>query len=317
MNPVTLKVSTNSIYSHSISKVEASAPSPFSIKLSTGVILSLARGRQEKGVISATSDGDIFVIRFEVLDWIVERPISTRESSDKNMPGYRYGMRYYPFISSYIQFDLNVNNGSLHCLILEIPDEFRVIWYAASVRDPDGEPFGIDHSYSRDISTYIFTKDEMGPEGEYKIFIPVRTGATEILKIVSFSMFYYFLALIGVALASFSAKSSILIASIATAWVFMLRRWGNSNLPQRNTILTHIYIGAGGFLLFWGAMWEILSLTALAFAIPILILYLLAGKALRLFNLEGYLPAYIVRYWSRQIVKADTQQRQISGRERF
>jgi hypothetical protein len=311
-NLLSVRLSTNSIYAHSIIVFKAISQEEFSVEFSSGKILSVLLGRVEETFrIFSVKNGDQHVIEIEILNWINEKVVNRNKPAGKSNPENRYGMRYYPFVSSMIEGGFKVNGGNLIAIILDIPDKFRIIWYGAEIKDPNGVRSEIDHSYGKDISTYIFqwNGDTIG-KGYFEIKLPVRIGASSILNLVNFPLFYLILALIGVSLASLADKPSYLVAAIATSWVFMLRRWRSSNLPQRNTILTHGYIIAGTIVLLWGIAWKWLQLHALFFTVPIIVLFFLLQKALRKYGLEGELPDYIASYWSNKIKIADKKQRE-------
>lgn len=313
-NPISIKLSINSIYAHSIVTFKATAQEEFSINFKNGSLLSVTSGKTDaEGNIGSTEDGKKQVIEVELLNLVREKVVDDEKKSGKNCPENRYGMRYYPFVSSFLNGAFEVKDGLVNNILLSLPDEFRVIWYKAELYNPDNAKSSIEHSYAKDISTYIFQWDEPAKKnGLYKIKIPVRIGAASILNLVNFPVFYLLLAFLGVALASLSDKPSYLVAAIAASWVFMLRRWGSSNLPQRNTILTHGYIVSGIALLVWGALLKAFQLKSLVLIIPIIFLYILLQKSIRLYGLEGRLPSYVTKYWSGKIKKADTIQKEVS-----
>lgn len=314
-NLLSIRLSANSIYVHSIIVFRAIAQEEFSIEFSGGNILSVLSGRTENLFqICSVKNGDQHIIEVEILNWISEKVVNHSDPTGKNNPENRYGMRYYPFVSSLIEGGFKINGGDLTVIMLDIPDEFRIIWYGAEIKNPNGVRSEIDHSYNKDISTYIFQWNDntVGDDDDYyEIKIPIRIGASSIFHLVNFSLFYLLLALIGVSFASLADKPSYLVAAITASWVFMLRRWGSSNLPQRNTILTHGYIIAGIILLIWGIVWKCLQLRALVFTVPAIILFVLLQKAIKKYGVEGELPDYIASYWSNKIKKADKKQRDI------
>ena len=131
-----------------------------------------------------------------------------------------------------------------------------------------------------------------------------------LLKLVQFPVMYWVLALVGVALASLQEHIGLMTAAIVAAVTFMVRQWSGSNLPQRNTFLTHAhaYLCAAVALMTWGVYWRLFQFWALLLVIPAIALIRVVQRASTLYSLEGAIPESLSRYWSRNVARADHEQ---------
>jgi len=310
---ITVHINTDSIYEHSSVAITLKAESPFSAQLS-GEIIAISSGKRnpKQSVIHATKRDDSYEIKVELLHWLTERTV---RHSDGAVPHNKYGMRFYPFVSSFVSGTITTYELPINVIILELPDDYRLIWYGAKVSSPNGKTAKLDHAYGPQRSKYLFTwPEENNLKGEYGIKIPVRLGGSMILRLVEFPIFYWFLALVGVAIAARQNNPSILIAAVVGVWTFMLRQWGASNLPQRTTILTRGYILAGTFVLLWALVWWNSQSLGFILSVPVLVLTLLIYRSLSKFGYEGLLPPKIEKYWSKQIAKIDKKQSSVWSR---
>jgi hypothetical protein len=308
-----MNIKLQSIYSFNLIQIKLSGAEKFDFKFDNGTIVNIEKGlKTQENLLVAVEDGSIYSIEFEILDWVKEKPISeTNLISNKNNPQNYYGMRYYPFISSNIQSNFTIYNGTLNSIVLNTPNDFRLIWYGAKITDLNNNPASINHSYSNDASNYIFLWEnaQCSNESSYEMKLPIRMSGEKILKLVHFPILYWILALFIVSIAAFQDKPSILAAAIAGSWTFMLRQWTNSNTPQRNSILTFGYTIAGLFLLFWGLVFKFFELKGLFLIIPVLLIYKLINFSIKEYGLKGILPKMITNYWSKKIMEIDNEQK--------
>ena len=305
---ISLLIKADSIYQDSIVEISATATKQFKIAFQ-GKILNIIFGtltdKQNSEVVAIEKDG-IYIVSLQIAGWFSEREVY---KTDETGPHTKYGMRFFPFISSFLLGEFNTSNLSINSVILDLPDEFRLIWYGAEILNPNNVKGELKHSKGKDRSKYYFLWNGVNDQaGRYKFKIPVRIGGTELLRLTYFPAYYYILALCAVTLSAFADKISILIAAIAGTWTFMLRHWGRSNLPQRNTLLTHLYVIAGIYIFIWGFAWKRFHFWASFLIIPTVIFLMLFFRSLRKFNLEGILPSIIRKYWSHQIKKIDQKQ---------
>lgn len=315
---VIVYISADSIYKHSIVEITFKASVPFSIA-SSGKVLTINCGNKtENGMIEAIQKDEIYLIEFEALDWFQERNTNNLRTVG---PHNSYGMRFYPFVSSFLKGSIVLEKGSITSFILDLPDDFRLIWNYAQVTAPNGENGKLDHAYGPERSKYLFTwGNNRKSRGEYSIQIPVRLSGTKLFSLTHFPLYYWVVSLFGVGAAALHDKTSILFAAIVAVWVFMLRRWGLSNTPQRNTLLTRGYIIAGTIILIWGINWELFltwgksisiyfrSIWLITFPAIVSAILIIVFRSLLRFNLEGRLPTLIENYWSREIEKAHFRQ---------
>ena len=302
---ISLLIKADSIYQDSIVEISATATRQFKVAFKAtilNVISGTLNDKQNCEVVAIEKDG-IYILSLQITGWFSEREVY---ATDETGPHTKYGMRFFPFVSSFLFGNLTTSNLPINTVILDLPDKFRLIWYGAEILNPNNVKGELKHSKGKDRSKYYFLwNDQNEQAGQYKFKIPVRIGGAELLRLTYFPAYYYILALCAVTLSAFADKVSILIAAIVGTWTFMLRHWGRSNLPQRNTLLTHLYIIAGIYIFIWGFAWKRFHFWALFLIIPTVILLVLFFQSLRKFNLEGILPSIVTKYWSRQIKKID------------
>ncbi|MCX6901899.1 MAG: hypothetical protein NTW03_00145 [Verrucomicrobia bacterium] len=309
MNSITLRISGESIYGHSLARAIFTAEEAFTVQL-TGSVITLARGKKgdQANQIHAVEQDGSFGIEVDLLGWIQEKAVG---ESDCPGPQNRYGMRFYPFVSSFFTANITTTGGSISDVILDLPDAYRLIWYGARVIDPSGRMATLSHAYGPARSQYILSwEPKPAAAGEFVILVPVRHGANEILKIVNFPVYYFLLSLLGITLAWITTgKASFVLAAVGATWTFMLKKWSNSNLPQRNTLLTRAYIIAGGIAPVWGLAWLGLGLWSLLLVFPIGLMIRLVSRSVEEYRLKGGLPRSVAAYWSKRIELADKTQR--------
>ena len=303
---ITVYISSDSIYEHSSIELTLISELAFSVKISGRMIVLKSGKANLENTIQATHNNGVFVVKAELLGWFKERTVKDGQGAG---PENKYGMRFYPFVSSYLSGTITIHKSKINSIIVDLPDDFRIIWYGARVVSPNDEIAELDHAYGPERSKYLFWWPSVQESnGDYKIQVPVRLGGSKMLKLAEFPVFYWLLALMGVAIAAAQNKPSILIAAIVGVWTFMLRQWGNSNLPQRTTILTHGYIFAGVTVLLWGIVWWKSQLLGYLLTLPIFFIAFSIYKCLRQFGYKGVLPRRIEEYWSRQIYRIDRRQ---------
>ena len=311
LNMISVHINAESIYEYSLIDMKLTSDKKFSVKIS-GKIVSIQAGdwKSNDSSIKAIQNGGIFEVNVELLNWFVERKVFENEEKG---PENQYGMRYYPFVSSILKGSIIPSSNSIiKSIVIELPDEFRLIWYSYKVLNSENRNSERDHSYGAERSKYIFTwkENDNSSNGKYLFNVPIRAGGVKLLKIIEFPILYGILALIGIALASYADKSSVLIAAIAGVLTFLLRQWGSTKLPQRITILTHIYIIAAIVFIIWGISWGLVSHWALILAIPIVWAVYRLWQGALLFSNEGKLPLFVETYWYDQVKRIDKVQKE-------
>ena len=320
-NRIILKICSESIYLHSIATLSFSSGGSFVVELpSTLDLIQVFKGKEiipdnqhGKGkVIQAQKiEKDNYSLEVSVIGLFNERTVKWNGEE----LGNHYGMRFYPFISSIIR-------GKIYCscpvenISIILPNSFRFI-FADSDISQNNVSSVLRHSYGDDYSTYVFSWDDEIPSSEdYQLFadVPVRLGARSLLRIVRFPIYYWIGALLGIALLSFTDNISVVIGSVAASWVFMLKRWDSSSLPQSDTILTFFYLIFGALLGIWGVLWKLIGWNALYMAIPILILVFLVFKAVKHFDETGELPQSFAKAYAEGVIRKDRRRERESRR---
>ena len=300
---ITARLSADSIYSGSLVQAEFTAPGNFAVSVD-GHVTTVCHGSIKDTHIDAVHRDGRWVVSVDLLNWINERPLSDGD------PPTSYGMRFFPFISAKMVGRIRTTHLPLEALIIELPDAFRLIWYGVVARDPAGNAAKLHHSHGAVTSKFILLWPPGDAEagGEYLFEIPVRLGGTTFLKLSHFQIYYWILALIVVALASF-APVTVLLAAIAGAWTFMLQALIQANVPQRATLLAYVYEWSGVSLLAWGLAWVAFGPGALLLALPVLAVAWLAHRTISFFQYTGTLPVRIAHFWQKRVRRADENQR--------
>ncbi|HYD79200.1 MAG TPA: hypothetical protein VEC06_05280 [Paucimonas sp.] len=302
-----LTVSVDSIYQGSIARLSASSQEQFKVA-SNCKVLSCAKGLLSPSEIEATEDKGKFQIEVNLLEALKERTALPNSEGSAS----RYGMSYFPFISSHFTLKLSLSVG-LSDLVVEFPSNFRVIWQSNATISPSKEKSSLSTSYSEKFSTYIFSWNTPQPAGEYIIEFDVRTGGPGLLKSAYFPIYYYLIAMVAVAAAATAEHTNIFLGALATAWVFLLRHVNSCDIPRRNVLLFHATVLFGAFLLIWGITWRlnrfyynewIIAIEAVIAAAAIW----LSLRAVRLFEAAGTLPAWLTHSWGRFVRSSEKRQ---------
>lgn len=298
---ISVNISADSIFLDSLATISMVSPSPFDVEINNTII------DITKGFLSATlnaiqsveSDGR-HVVEVVVTEMFKEKLVS--DNYTKNLKN-AYGMSFYPFVSSLLDSKIIVSNQPINIVLLDLPDSYRILWSKANVVDGNSYKAFLRHAFGLERSKYIFRWSERGKESNsIQLAIPLRLGGKALLRITNFPFMYWLLSLFIIAIASTSDKTSILLASVGAAWIFMLRQWNLSNVPQENTLLTHAYLVHGLFIPIWAASWHYYSNWALAW-LPIVIAFIYAIQvSTHRFKRDGMLPRSIAEYWLKAVI---------------
>lgn len=302
-NKILVSIRFESIYADSLTEVTLTSSKSFSATFD-GKIAHIALGELTDGVIKSVQKDGSHRILFNTIGWLQETSV---ESATDNGPHASYGMRWFPFISSFMQCNIRVDLP-ISCIVLDSPDAFRLIWYKAHIEDPTGSKADLLHSYAPDRSKFVFLLNDNSTSGEYRISCQIRLGGMFLFKAINIPMYYGMLTLIGTAAASFQSKS-LALGAVVAAWLFLLRQWSSLGIPQRNIFLTRIYQVSGAAIALWTLMWVYFGWTGLS----CIIAFMLAGYRIRQilseFSNTGRLPTHWERYWSRSVRAADSFQK--------
>lgn len=304
---VILKIYAESIYLHSISTLSFYSVKEFEIRLSTDIeIIHLITGKQKMAntILSQKVGCHNYLVEVSTIGFFDERKVISDNYNDKL--GNHYGMRFYPFISSFIKGTICCSRKIDNISII-LPDMFRLIFFKSEIKQNNKES-ELRQSYGKDFSNFIFTwKNEVSETSEYTLVfdVPVRYGGRSLLRMTKFPMYYWIIALLGIFALSFTERTSIVVGALATTWLFMLQRWNNSFVPQEDTILTKFYLIYGAVLGIWSLVCEICGLWAMFLLIPIFVMVYFTFDAIRLFNITGKLPKSFAESYAKKIIEKD------------
>lgn len=303
MNNINILITSDSIYAHSIAKIFLTSYTEFTISFNCEVLsIDVGKSITDSNSIVAEKNDSKYSIEANLINVFKERKINkTKSEGEENS----YGMRFYPFVSSFFELEIQSSPIVVSSIILDLPDEFRIIWNGSVIFNSRNEKSLKRHAYSSERSKYLFTwaKSEIRHNDTVTLKIPIRFGGTKLLNIVNFPIYYFIIALIIVALSTFSEKSSVFLATIAGSWLFMLRKWSLSDLPQQNTFLTHLYLITGILLSFWGLFWKVFEYWAFSITPFFLLLVFYLFRVIHYFERNGVLQDNLAKYWSYLISK--------------
>jgi len=312
--PVTLQIRSESIYLHSIATLTFVSETQFSVILPyTLEIIQLTKGEQNSAgategggwkLFSRREEGTKHTIEVSVLGFIEERRVSSDLGDEL---GNHYGMRFYPFVSSLIREDI-ICTSLVENVTIVLPNAFRLIFSRTDIIQNNVKS-SLKHSFGEAYSIYVFSWKETPKEigGQYHLapYITVRLSGASLLRIVRFPVYYWLGALVGIALLSFTDESTVIIGSVAAAWLFMLQRWDSSSLPQRGSLLTLFYLLFGIILGLWGAMWVVCGEWTLLLMAPIGLLVYYVFKATNQFGFTGELPYRFAVWYANWVIRSD------------
>lgn len=300
-NGVSVYITADSVYLDSLATITLSSSTQFEVSVSNSII-DIPKGilsNTTKRIKSIESDSR------QVVEIIVTGIFQERQVSDRFKTNLMnaYGMRFYPFISSLVKSEVLVSNQPINIVLIDLPDSYRILWSEANVMDGSSSKAFIKHAFGTDRSTYIFRWNERLDESKVvNLNVAVRLGGKALLRITNFPFIYWLLSLFIIAIASTSDKTSILLASIGAAWIFMLRQWNLSNAPQENTLLTHAYLVHGAFIPIWAGSWYFYSYWSLLWAPVISFFVYTINSSTQLFKKKGILPRVLAEYWLKKVI---------------
>ena len=254
---IVLKIEADYIYRFNTVSLEFTGNSSFSISIESEVsVIEISKGQfdSETQIYMAEEKDGVFTIKILTLGLFHETLIECAEQPNEAVNSY--GMQFFPFISSNLLLKLNSLTTPIKTIILTIPENFRIVWYRRKVQNALKEDAKIFHSYSQAKACYIFNWDN-DTIGKYDFDLLIRLGGSYLWQTVVFPRYYFYVALIAIAAASFQEQISLLYAAVIAAWLFLMGHWAKINMPQQNTILTKIYTFFLFAVLGWGIMWKI------------------------------------------------------------
>lgn len=291
--PTRVELSAESIYDGTPVVLMITSPAEFAVVL-PGRVIDSGPGLYHEGEwVSEPSDG-AHRLRLVLLDWIAERQVraGSRHAAE------RYGMRYYPFVSSSLVATIEFRQGNLGVVGVQMPPEVRLMWFQGEVR-MDGEVLTPIHVLGEATSRWIYA--HRGEARRLEIDLRPRLGGSEMAKVVDFPLYYWVLSLGGLVIAARAAHSlglGVVVTAIAALWTAMLRQWSSSKLPQQNTILTFAYGIAAIAAALWAGLWVWSTWAGLLATVFYGLATVQVFAARRQFARRGTLPRWLFAPWS-------------------
>jgi hypothetical protein len=312
-----VRVEADAIYGGTVARFHMSARRPFRAKVS-GEILRLLHGQIEPAGewIASVGSPQNQEIEAELRGLFHETRV--RGTADEG-PWCRYGMRFYPFISSSLCLRVVCDEPLVRNLMVHLPNTFARIWYASKVSADSHMVPVSDKSVGKDRSLYLYRSH--AEAATFQADIRVRLGGPELAAIVVYPLIYWILALITLAILAREPNPTLVLGALGALFAFMLKEWREARAPQQNTLLTAAYVLAGLGAAAWAGLWRAMHLLGIGWAplevtsvLILLIIYLIL-RDVRRFEFTGLLPKHVEWVWSRLIRQADWEQRQACGSE--
>lgn len=301
---VILEIRAESIYMHTISALSFHSVDEFEVELSSEIIQIFKGCKKDETnrIKSIQIDENNYSVELSVIGLFQEKTII----NDNDKLGNHYGTRFYPFVSSEIK-EIVFCSKTINYVILILPDTLSPIFNLSLIYQNSEKTVDIRHSREKDCIKYIFfwEKELNGDkDNTIEFSIPLKYGGTSILRMVEFPICYWIIALIGIALL-YDNNVRIVTGAIVSSLLFMLQRWNKSSVPQRNTLLTHLYFLYGCMLAVWGYSWYLFGLWALLLCLPIIFVLYLTLKNVSSYSKYGKLTKFFSEKYAKLIILHD------------
>jgi hypothetical protein len=307
-----VRVEADAIYGGTVARLHITDGRPFRVKVS-GETLRVLRGEIEPDGewLASVGSEQNQELQVELLGLFHET--STRRAVGEG-PWHRYGMRFYPFISSSLHLRVECGAPLVRNLMVDFPSTFLAIWYARAVRSEPRVTAHFDQSVGKDRSLYLIRWDT--EVASFQADFLVRLGGRELAAIVLYPLIYWFLALVTLAVFAWEKNPTLALGGLGALFAFMLREWREARAPQQNTLLTAGYVLAGIIATAWVGLWRAVRVLGVGWAplvvasALILVILGLIFRDVRRFALTGVLPNHVEWVWTRLVRQADWEQRQ-------
>lgn len=296
---VDAEVSLASIYRPTPLLLRARAESEFRLTVGDAVPIDLPHGRiLPDGMIESTPKDSAHLIEALLLHAIEERQVG----SDSTLKSpFRYGMRYFPFISSRLRVKLRFHQVSVRTLMIRVNHPYRTIPAQSKI---NGASVAISPD-RRSPLTDVYDDNSMGlvwfPQEQCQVCeldIALKLAGAAFARLVRFPLMYWLVALVAIAGAGLLSKPGITFASLIAALTVFLGLWMQGDRPQRVSLLAAAYCVGALFMVGWTALFILIPSwwTLLALLAPALIAWRTA-RILDKFDETGVLPSAVVRFW--------------------
>jgi len=295
------KISFESIYMHSLATLEITQNEEFKINFDSWKVIELDYGiDNSNGKVMSVLDDNKHKIKMKVANFISERTVYEKSAFSF---GNHYGMRFFPFISSILNHNFSIDTTNPINFLISVPDKFRFIYYISTINNEN-----FKHSYGVSESEYLFELQPINSSHqEINMNLAIRLGGSNFWGLITFPIVYWIISLLAVGMASIAGNMGVVVGAIAAVWLFILRHWKNSNLPQQDTILTKLYATSAGILGIWGIGYELLGNISLILIPPVMALILAIFYCNRHFNLTGELPLKVAKFFAKRVEQSDSQ----------
>lgn len=306
---VLLSIKAESIYMHTISALTFNSVDEFEVEIPIEII-QIEKGHKDShsNKIKAIKENENkYTIELSVIGLFQEKKVI----EDNEKLGNHYGTRFYPFVSSEIKKVIRCSK-LINYVILNLPDTLSPMFKLSSISQNNQLSAGLRHSRENEWNKYVFSWNKNIIENESNVIqfdVQLRFSGISILRMVEFPICYWMIALVGLALLYNPDKENMNVrlftGAIVSALLFMLQRWNKSSVPQRNTLLTHLYILYGSLLVVWGYLWYLTGSWSLLLLIPIALILFQTFWCVVKYIRFGKLTNWFSEKYARMIISFD------------
>lgn len=339
MNNIICKITFDGIYSGNIAKIELYANNPFCVNiLDENIIVSgIDMGEEFNNFILPKQNKEKYIICFDVVGIIKEAPISVSEG---NSGVETYGMQYFPFVSSFIDFKFKVLFGRIKSISIDVPKSCRMIWFSDKVILNSKYKLEKVHSYGEKTSSYIYDnkqinlintskfikkEDIIGIEdtksiehiksiivkdnmifhnNNIDIYAKFRLSGEKLGGLTIYSSLYFMTSMAGIWFVSWNYR--LVGAGIIAYYVIMVKFFQNSNPPQARTIFMDIILTGVVLITVFGILLvyfnsKINNYIILILSLSLIYVFLNIYANVK-FSRNGTLPTFLENffYWRRR-----------------
>jgi len=284
--------------------VRAASFAPFRLRVLDSRIYFTEQGQQEsETLVEAIEEEKVFRAAISVIGVYAQLPTELdadlRYGKGPGTERVEYGVRFFPYTSSILRFNFELDKGRIRALRVNNGEEVRLLWSHASFRNEVGHeiPRQVAHSHTGWQEAMAWLTLEERPHA-LLLQLPVRASSRTVAKSILHPMFTWMASMVGIALAAELATSEVIVAAVIGTWSFLLREWSGSARAHQINLLSGIFIFQAMAAAVWGiALNQSVSLAAIV-GISLAIFSLDLFVASVRFEYRGYLPRRFAVPWS-------------------
>jgi len=243
-NQVRMTVAVDEIHSHSLVRIEASGGEAFALSFPSATVFSIRDG-ERSGAASVRSGVGKSTVDAAVVGTMAQLPVDKladlRFGRAPGLSRPEYGVRFFPFVSSIFELQVECTGGRIVDVDFVISSEFRAVWSLARFEDLTGR--NLTRSVAHDVDGWREALAyEDGGTASINLSIPVRAAGRALVKTVVFPMLTWLASLVAILLASYFGTIQVVLGVVAASWAVIVRDLSSTKRAHQVTILTGICV---------------------------------------------------------------------------